>query len=80
MSPFLIFSFFFLFQEYLQSCLNQIEEMVREAMSNSSGSGNSRTLEESNNSPANSSNHFSSDKLGDHNKAETPTDVRDVHF
>lgn len=63
--------------EYLQSCLDQIEEMVREAMSTSSNSGNSRTMEESMNSPHH---NFSSDKLGDHNKAETPTDVRDVHF
>ncbi|KAK6630364.1 hypothetical protein RUM44_005031 [Polyplax serrata] len=67
-------------REYLQSCIDQIEETVREAMAHRSSGNDHPNNPQANSNSHSSSNHFSTDKLADHSKAETPTDVRDVHF
>lgn len=78
--------------DYLQSCLEKIEEMVSATMNSqgivtnceSSGNGNSQNA---NNSPGPSTRQpehpvgsSGGDKMLEHGKAGTPTDVRDVHF
>ncbi|XP_069679168.1 G1/S-specific cyclin-D2-like [Periplaneta americana] len=76
-------------RDYLQGCLHQIEDMVTATMNsrevNCNGtSGNSTSGNTSLNSRSNLD-HSSplsgtSDKMTEHGKAGTPTDVRDVHF
>lgn len=65
-------------QDYLQGCLEQIEEMVSQVRSNS------HQVINSNNSGAPQrplgDQNTSQDKIMEHEKAGTPTDVRDVHF
>lgn len=60
-----------MFQDYLQTCLSQIEGMVTSMMHESGDNGHGDA----------------SSKLADHQgsegalaKAETPTDVQDIHF
>ncbi|CAD1480765.1 unnamed protein product, partial [Heterotrigona itama] len=71
-------------QDYLQGCLEQIEEMVSQAVKADSIGGNSRQVTGSS-FPGVSQRPLgdeitSQEKILEHEKAGTPTDVRDVHF
>ncbi|XP_066589947.1 G1/S-specific cyclin-D2 [Prorops nasuta] len=70
-------------QDYLHGCLEQIEEMVAEAHGNCEGNVGSHQLAgvigAATQRPLGDQN-TSQDKLMEHEKAGTPTDVRDVHF
>ena len=78
-------------QDYLQSCLHQIEEMVTASLNSNhskcSGdsskndlSANGATGVNSRSNLDHSSLHGGSEKIVEHEKAGTPTDVRDIHF
>lgn len=65
-----------LFQDYLQSCLSQIEEMVTSTINTTS-----RTPSEASGGGERSVTIEQSEKQTEqHGKAGTPTDVRDIHF
>lgn len=78
-------------RDYLQSCLDQIEEMVNATMndrniscntqpcSNSSVASSSTSSKAAERS-ASTSSPSAMDKMQEHGKAGTPTDVRDIHF
>lgn len=84
-------NFRILLQDYLQSCLDQIEEMVNATMndrniscntqpcSNSSVASSSTSSKAAERS-ASTSSPSAMDKMQEHGKAGTPTDVRDIHF
>ena len=55
-----------LLQDLLRNCMDQIEEMIREFAEEQADRGDSGA------SPT--------DQAAKHSKAETPTDVREVHF
>ncbi|XP_024941584.1 G1/S-specific cyclin-D2 isoform X2 [Cephus cinctus] len=65
-------------QDYLQGCLEQIEEMVAQAR----GSGHQVATAGSASAPQRplGDQNTSQEKILEHEKAGTPTDVRDVHF
>lgn len=67
--------------DYLQSCLNQIEEMVASAFNRGIVSAELQITNNANTNPT-TGRQEQTDKLVDldHNKAGTPTDVRDIHF
>ncbi|XP_067012388.1 G1/S-specific cyclin-D2 [Anabrus simplex] len=73
-------------RDYLQGCLDQIEEMVastmqsRSSTSPSSGNGNSGNTTHGGRASEHSTASGAPDKLHEHGKAGTPTDVRDIHF
>ncbi|KMQ87848.1 g1 s-specific cyclin-d2-like protein [Lasius niger] len=75
-------------QDYLQGCLQQIEEMISQAAhvsteSSGSGSGHqtmSTGVTSAPQRPLGDQNNTSQEKIMEHEKAGTPTDVRDVHF
>jgi hypothetical protein len=82
-----------LFQDYLQGCLHQLEDIVTatihspEVSCNGGSSGNGGNAANSSTSVNSRSNldHSSplsggTEKIAEHGKAGTPTDVRDVHF
>lgn len=77
-----------LFQDYLQGCLQQIEEMISQAAHVSTevpgnGSGHqtmSTGVPSAPQRPLGDQNNTSQEKILEHEKAGTPTDVRDVHF
>lgn len=78
---FILFSH--VFQDYLQSCLNQIEEMVASAFNSRGVAASAVELQTTNSTNSSASGRQEqTDKLVDldHNKAGTPTDVRDIHF
>lgn len=73
------------FQDYLQGCLEQIEEMVSQAhMGNDGAGGNGHQVTGTSvsNAPQRPMGDeiTSQEKILEHEKAGTPTDVRDVHF
>ncbi|XP_071453013.1 G1/S-specific cyclin-D2 [Hetaerina americana] len=66
--------------DYLRGCLDQIEEMVTETISNR-GNGASQGMSGSNSMQSQSSDpNSAAGKVAEHEKAGTPTDVRDIHF
>ncbi|KAL6258524.1 hypothetical protein P5V15_010481 [Pogonomyrmex californicus] len=74
-------------QDYLQGCLQQIEEMIAQAAhvsTESSGNGSGHqtmsTVPSAPQRPLGDQNNTSQEKILEHEKAGTPTDVRDVHF
>ncbi|XP_036149822.1 G1/S-specific cyclin-D2 [Monomorium pharaonis] len=75
-------------QDYLQGCLEQIEEMISQAAhvsteSSGTGSGHqtmSAGVPSASQRPLGDPNNTSQEKILEHEKAGTPTDVRDVHF
>ncbi|XP_011498355.1 PREDICTED: G1/S-specific cyclin-D2 [Ceratosolen solmsi marchali] len=78
-------------QDYLQSCLEQIEEMVRSGSGGGGGGGGVGVSQGDYQGEAMSTmgvqqrqlgdqDTTSQDKIMEHEKAGTPTDVRDVHF
>lgn len=77
-----------MFQDYLQSCLEQIERMISQANLESTegagtGSGHqtmSAGVPSASQRPLGDQNNTSQEKILEHEKAGTPTDVRDVHF
>lgn len=73
-----------LFQDYLQGCLEQIEEMVQAHVGAevAAGSGHQVTSTGGPSAPQRplGDQNTSQEKILEHEKAGTPTDVRDVHF
>nr|CAD7199994.1 unnamed protein product [Timema douglasi] len=74
-------------KDFLQSCLQKIEDMVTRTMSSRSGEGGEGCTSSGNgggSSGTNSRNNLdhaaANEKVMEHGKAGTPTDVRDVHF
>nr|CAD7572594.1 unnamed protein product [Timema californicum] len=74
-------------KDFLQSCLQKIEDMVTRTMSSRSGEGGEGCTSAGNgggSSGTNSRNNLdhaaANEKVMEHGKAGTPTDVRDVHF
>lgn len=65
-----ILTYVLICQDYLQTCLTQIEEMVSSALKTSSKipSGDRSKVDET------------EKQTEQHNKAGTPTDIRDIHF
>ncbi|XP_046394508.1 G1/S-specific cyclin-D2-like [Ischnura elegans] len=65
--------------DYLRSCLEQIEEMVTETINSRNisiqGANGSSSMQTHSSDPNNASG-----KVAEHEKAGTPTDVRDIHF
>ncbi|PSN48878.1 hypothetical protein C0J52_09664 [Blattella germanica] len=75
------------FQDYLQGCLHQIEQMVAASLNSQHGDSSESDMSgagaSSMNSRSNlehSSLHGGNEKVIEHGKAGTPTDVRDIHF
>ncbi|KAJ9596981.1 hypothetical protein L9F63_012011, partial [Diploptera punctata] len=76
--------------DYLQSCLHQIEQMVTASLnsdhvtcsesSENDLSSNSASAVNSRSNVDHSSLHGGTEKIVEHGKAGTPTDVRDIHF
>ncbi|KOX70149.1 G1/S-specific cyclin-D2 [Melipona quadrifasciata] len=69
-------------QDYLQGCLEQIEEMVSQAMNTERIGGPERhsvSIPSATQRPLGDE-ITSQEKILEHEKASTPTDVRDVHF
>ncbi|XP_074107918.1 cyclin D [Cotesia typhae] len=70
-------------QDYLQGCLEQVEDMVSQArMTGTSDQYQSQNQTSGMNTPLRplGDQNTSQDKMMEHEKAGTPTDVRDVHF
>ncbi|KYN21410.1 G1/S-specific cyclin-D2 [Trachymyrmex cornetzi] len=75
-------------QDYLQGCLEQIEEMISQAghvSTEVSGNGSGHQTMSTGvpsvpQRPLGDQNNTSQEKILEHEKAGTPTDVRDVHF
>lgn len=77
---------YFFLQDYLHGCLEQIEEMISQAAHvNTDNPGNghptmSTGVTSAPQRPLGDQNNTSQEKILEHEKAGTPTDVRDVHF
>lgn len=69
-------------QDYLQGCLEQIEEMVSQAVGADGTGGNGHQMTGSSGASQRplGDEITSQEKILEHEKAGTPTDVRDVHF
>lgn len=73
-------------QDYLHGCLEQIEEMISQAAHVSEVPGSGSAFQTSNTGaaasqrPLGDQSNTSQEKIVEHEKAGTPTDVRDVHF
>lgn len=71
-------------QDYLQGCLEQIEEMVSQAVNTEriGGTGHQVIGPPLSSAPQRplGDEITSQEKILEHEKASTPTDVRDVHF
>nr|ATL75340.1 cyclin D-like protein [Diachasma muliebre] len=67
-------------QDYLQGCFEQIEEMVAQARNTNHQSSTTNTMGMSAPTRPLGEQNTSQDKMMEHEKAGTPTDVRDVHF
>lgn len=71
--------FSFLFQDYLQACLEQIEQMVQKTIEErDEGGPNGRAAVGTDTGMSWTHPHNTPEKMV--GKAGTPTDVRDVHF
>lgn len=83
-----ISQYYFFLQDYLHGCLEQIEEMISQAAhvnTDNPGGGNghptmSTGVTSAPQRPLGDQNNTSQEKILEHEKAGTPTDVRDVHF
>lgn len=78
-----IISRFHYFQDYLQGCLVQIEEMVSSQAKGSSGHASASNGNSIGGGPPQrpvGDQNTGQEKILEHGKAGTPTDVRDVHF
>lgn len=74
-----------LFQDYLQGCLEQIEEMVQAHVGAEVAAGSGHQVTSTSGGPSApqrplGDQNTSQEKILEHEKAGTPTDVRDVHF
>lgn len=76
---------FRLLQDYLQGCLEQIEEMVQAHVGAEVTAGSGHQVTSTGGGPSApqrplGDQNTSQEKILEHEKAGTPTDVRDVHF